>query len=456
MPQQSSSPSHGISYQELLDQESVPVPEHLRICNNPKLDSLRLDPSRYTSQAMHDQEAEHVWAKSWQLACRVEDIPNTGDHIVYDVANISLIVVRTEDGSIQAFHNSCLHRGRKLVTEDGCQNTFRCPYHAWTWNLDGSIKFVPCKKDFEHTEDKAFDLPQANVGVWQGFVFINPDVNAKPLDDFLEVLPDHYKDYELDKCAKVIHVQKKIDCNWKVGLEAFMESYHVIATHPQILPFTADANSQYDILSDHISRLITANCMTSPHLQKLPEQEILESMLADGGRMNSETPLEVPEGMSARKFMANLNRETFAAAYDKDFSQVTDSELLDPILYWVFPNIQIWGGFLSNIVYQFRPDGNNPNRCIFDIRLLQRFKDGEEKPTGLKPHVLTDDEAFSDAEELGVLGGVFDQDMNNLPHMQEGLRAASANGRDGLIFGTYQESRIVHMHRMIDRYIQGK
>lgn len=130
----------------------------------------------------------------------------------------------------------------------------------------------------------------------RGLVFINPDANTKPLVDFLEVLPDHYKDYELDKCAKVIHVQKKIDCNWKVGLEAFMESYHMIATHPQIMPFTADANFQYDILGEHISRLITANCMTSPRLQKLPEQEFLETMLANGGRMNSETPhrLSIP------------------------------------------------------------------------------------------------------------------------------------------------------------------
>ncbi|MGV6807570.1 MAG: aromatic ring-hydroxylating oxygenase subunit alpha [bacterium] len=453
---QTHTPSDGITYQELLDQETVPVPEHLRITNNPRLDSLRLDPSRYTSQEFHDLEAEHVWSKAWQLACRVEDIPNAGDHIIYDVANVSLIVVRDNNGDIKAFHNSCLHRGRKLVTENGSLNTFRCPYHAWTWNIDGTIKFVPCKKDFEYVGNEALDLPPAQVGEWAGFVFVNPDINAKPLEDYLEVLPAHYKDYELDKCAKVIHVQKAIDCNWKVGLEAFMESYHVIATHPQIMPFTADANTQYDILSDNITRLITANCLTSPHLEKLPEQEILETMLADGGRMMSETKLEVPEGTTARKFMADLNRKTFSEAYGKDFSQVTDSELLDPILYWVFPNIQIWGGFLANIVYQFRPDGNNPNRCIFDIRLLQRFKDGEEKPTGMQPHVLTDDEAFSDAAELGVLGGVFDQDMGNLPHMQAGLRAAGTNGRDGLIFGEYQESRIVHMHNMIDKYINGQ
>ena len=167
-------PSDGLSYQELLDQETVPVPAHLREVNNPDLGSPRLDPSRYTDRAFHAQEVAHIWNRVWQFACRVEDLPEVGDHLLYEVGDLSLIVVRSDEDTIKAFHNSCLHRGRKLVTEDGCKNAFRCPYHAWTWNLDGSIKFVPCKKDFEHAGDATFNLPEARVGTWQGFVFVCP------------------------------------------------------------------------------------------------------------------------------------------------------------------------------------------------------------------------------------------------------------------------------------------
>ena len=447
------SPSRGISYQELLDQETVPVPAHLRISDNPAQTDMRLDPRRYTSPEFAQQEVDHVWSKVWQFACRAEDIPEVGDYIVYDIAHISLIVVRTSADKISAFHNSCLHRGRKLVTEDGCKSAFRCGYHAWTWNLDGSIKFIPCAKDFEYAGEQALELPQAPVGVWQGFVFVNPDPAAGPLEAYLEVLPEHFKAYDLGNCHKIIHVQKKMPVNWKAGLEAFMESYHVIATHPQIMPFTADANSQYDILSNHITRLLTANCLPSPHLDGVPEQQIWESMIAQGGRISSGEPVTVPEGTTARKFTAALNRKGFGEAFGKDFSQVTDAEMLDPILYWVFPNIQIWGGFLANIVYRFRPDGNNPDSCIFDIILLQRDTSCQPKPKGVPIHCLTDAQPFAAAAELGVLGGVFDQDMDNLPHVQTGMHAARANGRNGMLFGSYQESRIVHMHNLIDHYI---
>ncbi len=189
-------------------------------------------------------------------------------------------------------------------------------------------------------------------------------------------------------------------------------------------------------------------------LDTVPQQQVMEDTLRESGRVFTEGELEVPEGMTARRFLADMNRAIFSKEHRKDYSQVTDSELLDAILYWVFPNIEIWGGYLANIVYQFRPAGNDPDACIFDIMLLQRVPEGEPKPAGVPVHHLGEDESFSDAEELGVLGSVFDQDMNNLPHMQSGLKVAAQNGRGGLILGDYQESRIKHMHNMLDRYIR--
>ena len=93
---------------------------------------------RYFSKDWHDREVEKIWRKTWQLACRVEDIPELGDHVLYEIVHDSLIVTRTAPGEIRAYVNSCLHRGTMLRTEGGCVKQFRCPFHGWTWNVDGT------------------------------------------------------------------------------------------------------------------------------------------------------------------------------------------------------------------------------------------------------------------------------------------------------------------------------
>lgn len=446
-------PSKGTTYQQYLDKEKVPVPEHLRVTNSPDLGDMHLDPSRYTSREMHDLEMRHVWSRTWQFACRVEDIPNVGDYILYDVGDISLIVVRSDENTIKALFNSCLHRGRKLVTEDGCSEKFRCPYHAWTWKTSGDIAFIPCREDFAYAENEGFKLPEALVDQWQGFVFVNPDTSAPPLMDYLETLPDHFKSYDLQDCYKALHVEKVVGCNWKAAQEAFMESYHVIATHPNILNFMGDCNAQYDILGEHVSRAITANAVHSPHLKDLTEQQVLEETLKGSGRVFADVEISLPEGMTAREYLGQMNREQFSKDMGRDYSQVTDAELLDAILYLSFPNTQIWGGYLANIVYRARPNGHNPDQCIFEVMVLVRLPQGADRPAAAKATKLSIEQTFCDAEELGLLGKVFDEDMNNLPHMQAGMKVAQLNGRSGLLLGNYQEARIKHLHNTIDKYI---
>ena len=106
--------SPGISYQELLDADTRPVPSVLREVSPPKLDLTSVPRSRYVSQAFHDLEMERVWRRVWQVACREEQIPEVGDHVVYEIGDHSIIVVRSAPGRIQAFQNVCLHRGRLL------------------------------------------------------------------------------------------------------------------------------------------------------------------------------------------------------------------------------------------------------------------------------------------------------------------------------------------------------
>jgi phenylpropionate dioxygenase-like ring-hydroxylating dioxygenase large terminal subunit len=394
-----------------------------------------------------------MWTRTWQMACREEELPEPGDTMVYDIVGRSLLITRQADGSLRALHNSCTHRGRKLLLADDNVKYFRCPFHGFSWHLDGTVRSIPCRWDFEHVTDAEFRLPEARVGTWGGFVFVNMDPAAMPLDEYLEVLPRHFARWRLEDCWKAVHVAKRIPCNWKVAQEAFMESYHVIATHPQILAVIADANSQYDIYGDHVSRNLAAFGAPSPHLGDgvVQPQQTLDGMLEMMGRKAGALgTITADAARGPRAILGDANRRAFSRAFEGDFADVTDAETLDALVYNVFPNFAPWGGFAPNIVYRWRPDGGNVNSCIMEVMILKRPDRGQPRPKPVPVHWLRDDQPWSDATELPILGPVIDQDMSNMPFVQEGL-LASATGRVQL--GAYQEIRIRHFHETLDRYL---
>ncbi|MCU0976087.1 MAG: aromatic ring-hydroxylating dioxygenase subunit alpha [Steroidobacteraceae bacterium] len=441
----------GAEYQALLARDSRPVPQVLASQSPEDLGTEPLSAARYTSQAFFDLECERMWPRVWQVACREEDIPEPGDFHVYDVVGRSLLVVRLADGGIRAYHNSCLHRGRRLATADGHAQNFRCGFHGWTWNLDGSIRSVPCRWDFPQLSDDDLRLPQAQVGTWGGFVFVNMDPGAAPLEQYLGVLPLHFERWRLEDCYKAVHVAKVIRCNWKVAMEAFMESYHVIATHPQILPVFADASAQYDVYGEHVNRNLAAFGAPSPHLGEdaVAPGEVVEGMLAMMGRRRPAGGQ--PEGEAgARAYLGDLNRASFAKAFGGDYEDVSDAETIDALVYNVFPNFAPWAGFAPNIVYRWRPNGRDVGSCLMEVMILKRCPTGQPRPRPVRMRLLSEAEPWSAATELPVLGPVIDQDMGNMPHVQDGLDA-SATGRVHL--SRYQEVRIRHFHRTLDHYL---
>ena len=401
------------------------------------------------------------------MACREEEIPEVGDHVVYDIADLSLIVTRTAPDEIKAYHNFCLHRLRKLRTEDGSSDSFRCPYHGWTWGIDGSIQEIPCRWDFPHINEENGRLIEAKVGTWGGFVFVNMDPDCESLESYLGDLPEHFKRWRFDECYKAVHVKKKMAANWKVCAEAFIESYHVIDTHPQIMPHTADANTQYDNYEgEHFNRMITPMGVPSPHLGDIEQQAIIDAMLNTRGPSvargadeatntpvgSNNPPIELPEGVTAREFLADVSRKSLSDASGYDYSDCSDSEMLDAIQYFVFPNFFPWGGFSPNIIYRFRPDGNNPESAIVEIMILHRVDPSQPNPPPVPVHEMPDDGLWADATELGGLGAVFDQDMLNIPYVQQGARISSATKAAASI-GNFQESRMRDLHRNLERYI---
>ena len=132
----------------------------------------------------------------------------------------------------------------------------------------------PCDWDFPHTKDKDFSLPEVKLGRWGGFVFINMDDDCEPLEDYLGVLPAQFESWPLEDRFMSANVRRYLPCNWKVAQEAFIESYHVVETHSQATPMTGDANTQYDVWGDNVSRLYTLNA--SPARMKKTRSAILK------------------------------------------------------------------------------------------------------------------------------------------------------------------------------------
>ncbi|MFT7177411.1 MAG: phenylpropionate dioxygenase-like ring-hydroxylating dioxygenase large terminal subunit, partial [Halioglobus sp.] len=262
--------SVGESYQQMLDKETNEVPASLRESTNTYLGSDRLSVDRYLTREFHDLEVEKMWNRTWQAVCRESEIAKHGDYFVYDIAKYSIVVTRTDKNELKAYRNACLHRGRQLRQNSGTAREFKCPFHGFRWNLDGEFQGAPCQWDFPHIEEEEFSLPQAQVDTWGGWVFINMDLSAESLQSYMGILPEHFLRWEPEKTYKVMHVEKVIECNWKVGWEAFIESYHTIQTHPQILPYLADSNSQYDCWGDNVSRTISPMGVVSPHLEDVP------------------------------------------------------------------------------------------------------------------------------------------------------------------------------------------
>ena len=433
--------SPGITYQELLDQDSRPVPDVLRLQSPKDMGLQRYSVKRYTSAAWHELEVERLWKKVWQFTCREEDIPEPGDHYRYDIAGMSFLIVRTEAGELKAYPNACLHRGRMLKEFDGNAAELRCPFHGFCWKLDGQLKDIPADWDFPQIDQSDFSLPEIPLAVWAGFIFINPDQNCDPFDDFIKDLAEQFERWNLGGLYKQAHAAKVMPCNWKIAQEAFCEAFHVNATHPQIMRSIGDVNSQVDVW-ENCSRVITAGGTHSPLLTDVSNPDLIRAMMDLDH--DAEVP-EIPEGVSLRTFLADRSRENLKAIAGDRAETYCDAELMDSLDYTLFPNFHPWGAF-NGIVYRFRPNGNDHRSSIMECMMLAPFEG--ERPPAAQVHWLKEDETWSSV--LGFLGKVFDQDSFNMPKVQQGLEATYM---DGIVLSGYQESKVRWLHHKLTEWV---
>jgi phenylpropionate dioxygenase-like ring-hydroxylating dioxygenase large terminal subunit len=504
--------SAGIPFSVLLDRDTHPVSDILRRESPMAPGNTKVPAQAYYSKEWHDLEVEKLWSRVWQLACVEDDVPEVGDYYVYDIAHLSFLIVRTAPDQIKAYRNACLHRGRKLRECDGKgAKNLRCAFHGWSWKLDGSLKEIPCQWDFPDVDPDSYGLPEASVGVWHGLVFINPDRDALPLEEFLAGLDEHFTHLPFEKRYKAAHVAKIMPINWKACQEAFMESYHVVATHPTLMVDMGDANSRYDVYGN-FSRAISPRGLESPHLANMAHYERLgdarhytrwrhpmnghvyqrieqgrvqvtdldgrvseftefgvwlsgpqtqadpHMCLWIGGAQTEGfesvplmTPVQAPEGTdNLRAYMADQRRQSLKATYGDaiDVEAASDAEMIDAIFYSVFPNWSPWGCF-HELFYRFRPNGDNPNECIFEVMKFQPAPNGRPAPAKLRVLGLDDD--WTLATELGATVKIFQQDSLNLPHVQTGLKAQE---QQEVIFASYEESKIRHFWQHLFAWLE--
>lgn len=201
----------------------------------PLAEAETIPASWYTSSEMTAIENEAVFARSWQLVGREAELRNAGDHIVTNIADEPIIIVRDKDNSLRGFFNVCRHRGGPLATENGCSSHLQCKYHGWTYNLDGTLKATP---DFDGVDD--FDktnvkLPSIEVEVWHGLVFARIEAGAPTLQELTEGIDERLGTLKLGELTFHSRVSYEVKCNWKVYVDNYLEGYHVPIVHPELV-----------------------------------------------------------------------------------------------------------------------------------------------------------------------------------------------------------------------------
>ena len=197
--------------------------------------SIRTIPwSWYTDPAVLELERAGIFRHSWQYVGRQDELAEPGSFLATRVADVPVVLVRDEDGTLRAFLNVCRHRGSVLCEGSGKRSTIQCPYHAWTYGLDGSLRSAPRLANESDADQAELGLVALPLDTWGPLVFVNPDPEAGPLSELLGGLPERVAAAGVD-LASLRFLQRsesELDCNWKISAENFLECYHCQVAHP--------------------------------------------------------------------------------------------------------------------------------------------------------------------------------------------------------------------------------
>lgn len=412
----------------------------------------------YYDREHFSQEWDRLWARTWNLAGRCSDVANPGDFFTFDLGPESFIVVMDESRKIRAYYNVCQHRGSQLVSEDfGRRKNFVCPFHSWCWELNGNLKRITDRETFD-PEVVADEPPLAEVrcDTWGGFVFINMDVNAQPLMDHLDALPGILDVYRPEDMIVVKDVSAEWPVNWKVALDAFMEGYHAHQRHPELIRLIDDYHFQHDLFGRGHSKMIIPFAFKSPRISDqdtmTPELDVLMAEAGADAAAYKGRAGDVREAYKAA-------RRDWGAANGFDFKPFSDSQVADDWNFNVFPNVTLNVHPEAILIMRFRPHASDPEICHYDVSVIAHKS---SNPDFRLPFYMDTPEADLSGNaarperrrirhrEPG-LGYVLDQDGEQLPLVQKGVRSRGFGG----VRLSYQEIRLRHFYREYWRYFDG-
>ena len=412
--------------------------------------------ARYYDADFFALEKEKLWPHVWQMACRLEEIPNVGDYVEYTILDKSVIVVNTKNG-VKAFHNACRHRGVRLATGPGncAKQGFICPFHGWRWNSEGENTFVFGKQVFtpELLDRAEIDLAPCRVEFWAGCAFINFDDDAPSLLDSLGPVAERMNARHADKLKMDWWFGTVLPTNWKLAMEAFQEGYHVMKTHPQLQQLSP-LGYPYERVEGKIATRPGLTGKGAVELQiefkarlgsgmagmvhqteidvldKLRDMDVPEDPIAAVGQFYTQARKAITEdGLARGAPMFDLTQ----VAQDLKFNAVE----------FMFPHFFLLPMFSAMSAYRIRP--LKPETCLFEIWSLVLRPVGEAYDTPKAPTILPYDSP--DFPEIP------NQDYSNLPLQQLGLHAG---GFDHMRLSKDFEGMISNYHRLIDGYIAGR
>lgn len=423
---------------------------------------MRIPTDRYHSHDYADKEREHLWMKVWQIAGRGEEIPAPGDWKVHRIFDQSFLLVRGKDNVIRGFVNACRHRGNRLCEGKGNSARFTCLYHNWTFGLEGQLLAL-AHPDFDGAID-TFAAPKGELGLlpisvecFAGFIFINPDRNAAPLAGFLGPARDVLDAYRMEEwVATGINVREEMNCNWKVVMDAFGESYHIQGVHPELVGLSDTSRERFAAFGDHCAAAVPFGPASNGDVEEdvrsilsipaeqfplyadvLPRfSETIESFRDQAGR------LVLPDGITAKGLFRQMIRQELSSK-GYNVSRLTDTQMTDYQYWLLFPNvfIQVCAGDATVIVNEPHPSGDH-NRCVWHVMFLhwapQTGRAAKTEPVKVMP-----------AGEHYPYHWVLEQDFVQMPIQQEGLRNRLLDHMQL----TRSEPRVAHFHAALDRWM---
>ena len=413
----------------------------------------------YFSRDQVVKEWGGLWTDTWLIAGVCSDIPNIGDYFLFEIGTESIIVTRTEDG-IKAFYNVCSHRGAKLVwSERGNKKVFVCPFHSWSFHHTGELRRITDEETF-HPEVVAHrpGLTPVACEAHAGIVFIHMGDQPPSLIESIGLPEGYLEAYRIDQMKVVRHVRSEWGANWKVGVEAFYESYHLHAVHPETRGVMGDLNVQYDLYPNGASRMIVPLGQPSPRMND-------QKTVGEGLRMMLQDAGVDPEGFDGTA--ADVRRAIQLAKRERsdrlglEYERFVDGQLSDSWATGIFPNVQIGCHPEALFLMRFLPHESDPEKFYYDtMTLLLPADDPDYCPPGwmglpentdVSGQTRPDTEHYSVQEDAG-LGLVLSQDAAFLPVVQKGMRS---RGFKGQLWGE-QEQRLRHFHVELERRLAGK